>query len=650
MPESDFDSAFAEYVKELETPRQRRSTNRTVRSLMANELAQAVEQLSKSIARMNNLPPSNVVPYVGRGDKRSFQIFIKEFNKLGTSYGWSNRDLCKHVPMYFKNEASAIYDELTDAQKRDWTELVDEMASKLGAGDSSYAYRRQMQARKQRESESYAEFGQALSELADKAYPDNRGCTADMRKNLIIDVFLNGVKIGIREHLRRRTRPASLPEAIAAAMEEEELFNDLNRERVASEQISFINNLMPVASPQNFTGYRNFPPGYRNNNQQSRNYFGNSGVNYGPRNNQNWQINRENFGNFRGRFNRPIRGNRNNYGYNMQNNNYYNNNRPNFNNRRGLPSRRRGQGGYKINTISNHLENKNGKNNENNENHEKSKSNTSVSQTFLPFLTIIMSLFLLFFQFNFTIATNYQICKNNNVSLLLAPPENFNCSIPSIEDIMVLDAEVIVRRVEPIIFPIFKCIKKVETLCSFSIFKIYTNIPINETFFEKVSVEDCWQLITDGKLGGLELMRSENDVWTTKAEAGIEYKWLGKECNTTTNFIVEKGIAATKSRNSNIVSDMANFKNVTIEKEFFVKKDMTFIWHSPPAHEMCDYQSIGNFQAIVTDKYIVIDHFQSAFGFSNKEVEDINVRAAYLVMLMPCTMTFLYHYQNKVGL
>lgn len=288
---------------------------------------------------------------------------------------------------YLKGEASAIYDELTDAQKIDWGLLTDEMAQKLGSGDSTHGYRRQMQARKQRDNESYAEFGQALLELADKAYPDGQGCTADMRKNIVLDIFLNGTKICIREHLRRRARPASLADAIAAAMEEEELFNELNREKLTTEQISLINNINNVQ--------RQFPQNNWPNNSQ---YFGNGfntsrPLNSGWRGAPNWP---GRGGNVRVRFNWVPGGNRNRGGYQYAgpNNrgNFNNFNRGNVDNNRRFPTRRRGQGGYKINMVSSKEIKENGFGKEG---EEKDRSVSGVGQTLLPFLTIIALSFLI---------------------------------------------------------------------------------------------------------------------------------------------------------------------------------------------------------------------------------------------------------------
>ena len=341
--------------------------------------------------------------------------------------------------------------------------------------------------------------------------------------------------------------------------------------------------------------------------QNSQNWLGGNVPNFTSYNrqnlNNNWGYNR---GNLRGRIsnwqNRNLRNYNTNFNSNFRNQNgsWPRNTRGNF--RAPRFPRRRGRGGYSINTIQSESKKKGEIPNSVNE----SSPKLSIKRTFLPILSFI-TIFALFQNIFFIhISAEYQLCNDNTPYALIAPPNNHNCSIPQIEDILQLEATVIVRRVEPIIFPLFKCVKKVDTICSFSLFKIYTSIPINETYEEKVAVEDCWHMVTNGNFDNLELIRLENDVWKTKKEAGIRYSWLGKECNTTVNYIVEKGLAATKGRRTKILSDMANFGNHTIEDEFFSKPDMTFVWKKPPPEVMCDYQEIGTFPAIITDKLIII--------------------------------------------
>ena len=578
-----------------------------------NDLSDQIAELGNRIGKIGNHPGANIVPYSGTTDKRSFQTFIRQFNKVGTSYGWDEADMCRHLPVHLKGEASATYDELGTDVKANWQDLADNLAQKFGVGESSHSYRRTLQSRKQREGESFPEYGQSLADMADKAFHTAGGFTDDIRKNMILDLFLNGVKPSVKEHLRRRERPGTLADAIQAAQEEEELQNELKREKIATEQVALIN--------------------YTSNwGQNMRNSVGNRFQNFGnsfrPRGGQ-FSYQRGNFRNSRGGYCPNFPSNRN-----FQNpNNYFNNTRNNFgnnnsnfqriNNRGQRGNRRpgRGRGGYRINNVEIK---------DPNEGLVPVKQSTNTPSTFLPLITILSIIFGLIIVVNANGIRygqqSYQICPNRDFLFYLSPPENYNCSIPDTYDILELEAEIIVRRIEPILFPIFKCSIKTNTICTFSIFKLYTDIAENVTIEEKLPVEECWKLITTGKIKEYELVRESGDVWATKTTATLQYSWLGKECNSSSNYIVEKALAATKGKKQRIITDLVGFGNCTIETGFCEAKSAIVVWKTPLDKDLCDFQSIGTYPAIITEKYILIEKFQAAFTYSGEEIKDMEIR------------------------
>ena len=235
---SESDSEFFDSFEDIP---HRPILTRARRQKLMGDLEVAVQALADSVSKIGNQPPISLQPYTGRLDKRSWQNFIREFNKVGTSYKWQAADLCRNLPIFLKSEAAAIYDSLENATKNDWGLLTDAIAKQVGG--SSEIYRRLINGRKQRDGESLCEFAQALSEYSDRAFPDAEGYNNDMRKNMLIDLFINGLKLEIREHLRRCEKPGSMADAIAAAMDEEQIQADIKREKLANENVQLINNI-----------------------------------------------------------------------------------------------------------------------------------------------------------------------------------------------------------------------------------------------------------------------------------------------------------------------------------------------------------------------------------------------------------------------
>ncbi|KAI1731899.1 hypothetical protein Ddc_00743 [Ditylenchus destructor] len=175
---------------------------------MANlaELEDTLAKLNLSVTKLGTRPQLSMPSYTGRGDQSSFQHHVKKFNVVATAYGWSEEDCCQIFPTTLKGESFSIYESLTEAIKMDWKNLLKEMAKKLAIGDGCSAFRRQVQSRKQRENESLSEFASAVRELCDKGFPDSQGYTAQMKEDMSIDIFRNGVIPSIRTHVNRATR------------------------------------------------------------------------------------------------------------------------------------------------------------------------------------------------------------------------------------------------------------------------------------------------------------------------------------------------------------------------------------------------------------------------------------------------------------
>jgi hypothetical protein len=541
-----------------------------------NPFEEAMRELADKISKIGNFPPISLLPYEGRLDKRSFQTFMKQFNKIGTAYSWSSADCCRHLPLYLKGEAAAIYDALSTTDKSNWNRLVDGVAQALASGDTVYSYRRQLHARKQRETETFAEFASTLTDLVDKAFPDSSGYTANMRRSAVIDCFLDGINIKVREHLRRNQRPATIADAVASAMEEQELQRDLQRERMADTQINWVNTMAGSFRPFFNRPYNTWR---------------------GPRRGRGWRgQNRGGWNNF----NRPWMNRGNDY---RQGNTCQPRGRGD-----GRPrptGRGRGRGKYRINNVT--VE-------------ESSTTASSVASTsFLPFLTIIclLSLFI-----GFSTADTFHFCSKTKPveSFTIPMPSQYNCSVENLDSIEMseLEAEIFVIRVNPIIVPVFKCSKKTTIACSFSVFKLYTSLDEPKTALSPTSIKDCWELVNKGKLGEIEVMRRGMNTWASNNSLEITYDWLGQQCASTVDYIVEKSIAAASQKNGQMISDLGLNPECRIREGSCSETDgsSVIVWNIPSQMAMCPIVSVGKYPVIISDNYVLVDRFQAAFTFN----------------------------------
>ena len=330
-----------------------------------------------------------------------------------------------------------------------------------------------------------------------------------------------------------------------------------------------------------------------NNRERGNNRFrGQYNGNYSRNDNYAMNDNRRNEGNFYNRQNREYR------------RDYGDRGNRNHGQRRG---RGRGRGDYKINTLRNE--------NDESENARSGPSNFT-SAAYLPIITFITlnCLFLLIIQ---SIEHTYQICTDDRDKIFVSPPEYFNCTIPKIEEVVETEAELVVRRTKPLTIDIFKCSKKISVLCTFSILKIYTSIPTNYTYTEKMSVEDCWKLVKSGEFENKSLIRDGKNVWKTQTPVALNYSWIGSDCAQEVDFVVERSTGATMSSEGPFLSDIGNLNECNATSGFCENEKAIIVWETPTAQQLCPYVRAGSFSAIITDQFVIFEELQGTFIFKN---------------------------------
>lgn len=73
------------------------------------------EQLDKPKAQVPHLVPPK---FIGRDDPRDWEQYLKEYCRIGDALGWDENILSKTLPNYLESEALAMYDLLTDNEKK----------------------------------------------------------------------------------------------------------------------------------------------------------------------------------------------------------------------------------------------------------------------------------------------------------------------------------------------------------------------------------------------------------------------------------------------------------------------------------------------------------------------------------------------------
>uniref|UniRef100_A0A915PG87 Peptidase A2 domain-containing protein n=1 Tax=Meloidogyne floridensis TaxID=298350 RepID=A0A915PG87_9BILA len=576
-----------------------------------DELTNEMQNLNVKITSLGAKPPINLEIFKGRKDVRTFASFINAYNKVATAYNWDEQTMARMFPLFLSKDSQFLYDSLTKGEKSNWNLLIDRMAKKFAVGESVSHFRRVASSRKQRVNESISDFSEAISQLVDKGYPDSGGFNEEIRRGLAIEFFRNGLRPELREQLRKMTKPATMAEAAIQAIEEEEALHELAREKLANvqfDQINEINQINQIA--QETSKKAGFKNNFRNNSERPINKsfnkpFSNFRRKLEPFRNVNWRMprtpywrntNQNNYNRSQNYYNR----NQNDYNKNQNyNSNVRNANRPQFNNfGRGNSNfvplsnrggRRRSRGGYKINSIN--------------------TTRKSPSPVF-PLLTILAILLCEYLSYG------YQVCIEEEQPMLLAPPEKANCSIPQGPNYEEYNVEIYVPQKRALIFSGFKCQKLIFGRSAFSFLRLYNE---DDDFLDKlspVSKEDCWKLVREGKLGNKILRRENENVLRSKTQMKVEYPVFGTNYFYEYDYVVQIGNVYVNMDTKMVKSDLGFYENCTIPERKCEEENSTLIWDDPTEF-YCPYESAGNFRALLSYPYILVENLQAVFIFSN---------------------------------
>ncbi|CAK5046064.1 unnamed protein product [Meloidogyne enterolobii] len=254
----------------------------------------------------------------------------------------------------------------------------------------------------------------------------------------------------------------------------------------------------------------------------------------------------------------------------------------------------RGRGGYKINVV---------------ENIRKSPS------PIFPLLTLI-SLILI------QNAVSYQVCLKEDNGILLAPPKKINCSIPNNKLYEEYSVEIFVPRKRPYIFTGFKCEKLIFGKSTYTFLRIYNSEIDIADILEKVSSEDCWKLIKEGRLGNKILERVDENTLKSTTNLKVDWGIFGNTYFFEFDYIISIGNIYVNFENKIVKTDLGIYYNCSVDIGECENENSTIVWEDPNKIH-CPYESAGFYKGIVTNDFVVIENLQAAFVFSEHATGNI---------------------------
>ena len=122
----------------------------------------------------------------GAGETR-WEEWIIDFGNVATVNGWSDGDQLRWLKVRLVGRAQTAFQRLSEENQDDFKKAKGALKERFAPASRRHRYQAELQVRKKRKGESWADFADELKSLADKAYPDLQ---EEARERLALNGYL----------------------------------------------------------------------------------------------------------------------------------------------------------------------------------------------------------------------------------------------------------------------------------------------------------------------------------------------------------------------------------------------------------------------------------------------------------------------------
>ena len=158
-----------------------------------------------------------VIPelFSGEGSAR-WDDWINHFDRIADVNDWDDAKKKKWLPARLTGRAASVYKRLSDDVKADLKKTKEALEERFEPASKKELYRAELASRKKKRTEDWATYGEELTRLAEKAYPD---LSVKAQERLALNQYLTQlqnpqVALGVKQ----RT-PATVDEAVRVTLE-----------------------------------------------------------------------------------------------------------------------------------------------------------------------------------------------------------------------------------------------------------------------------------------------------------------------------------------------------------------------------------------------------------------------------------------------
>ena len=150
----------------------------------------------------------------------SWASFIAQFKLIAATQGWNVADKLAILVASLKGPALELFAHLPELEQTDFGRLTNALESRFGVANQEPWFRSQLRRRRRNAGETLPHLAQDIERLVSLSYPS---APVELRKSLACDSFMDALDDTELHIAVRQSRPSSLPQALASAVEIEAL-------------------------------------------------------------------------------------------------------------------------------------------------------------------------------------------------------------------------------------------------------------------------------------------------------------------------------------------------------------------------------------------------------------------------------------------
>ena len=160
-----------------------------------------------------------IIPDAFQGTaENSWDQWSYHFGNVAEVNGWSAEDKLKWLKVRLTGRAQIAFQHLPEDDRDDFDKATKALKERFEPASKKHRYQAELQSRKKKKGENWADFAEDLRAISDKAYPDLQ---TEARERLALNQFLSQLDDQQVAFAVKQRAPSSLDAAVSATLEME---------------------------------------------------------------------------------------------------------------------------------------------------------------------------------------------------------------------------------------------------------------------------------------------------------------------------------------------------------------------------------------------------------------------------------------------